>query len=88
MIVVLLELIKGLLLFPERAFRWSGRVLLEGPVKPLVSAVLLWFSGLDSLRQDPEFDIPWILSLVVILAFCGLSVFVLNKKVRGVEVVK
>ena len=38
--------------------------------------------------QDPEFDIPWILSLVVILAFCGLSVFALNKKVRGVEVVK
>jgi ABC-type transport system involved in multi-copper enzyme maturation permease subunit len=38
--------------------------------------------------QDPQFDIPWILSLLVILAFCGLSLFVLNKKIRGVEVVQ
>jgi ABC-type transport system involved in multi-copper enzyme maturation permease subunit len=38
--------------------------------------------------QDPTYDIPWIYSLLVLLAFCALSAFILNKKVRGVEVVK
>lgn len=38
--------------------------------------------------QDPQYDIPWVLSLLILAAFCTFSAFVLNKKIRGVEVVK
>jgi len=38
--------------------------------------------------QDPQYDIPWILSILVIGALCALSAWVLNRKIRGVEVVK
>ena len=38
--------------------------------------------------QDPQYDIPWVLSLIILIAFCAFSAFVLNKKIRGVEVVK
>ena len=38
--------------------------------------------------QDPEYDIPWVLSLLIIAVLCGVSGWVLNKKIRGVEVVR
>jgi len=38
--------------------------------------------------QEPQYDIPWVLSLLILAAFCIFSAFVLNKKIRGVEVVK
>jgi len=38
--------------------------------------------------QDPPFDIPWVLSLLILAAFCAFSAVILNKKIRGVEVVK
>lgn len=38
--------------------------------------------------QDPQLEIPWIYSLLVIVAFCAFSAFYLHKKVRGVEVVR
>lgn len=38
--------------------------------------------------QDPEYNIPWVLSLVILAALCGVSSWVLNKKIRGVEVVR
>jgi ABC-type Fe3+-siderophore transport system permease subunit len=38
--------------------------------------------------QEPQYDIPWVLSLLILAAFCTFSAFVLNKKIRGVEVVK
>ncbi len=38
--------------------------------------------------QDPQYDTPWVLSLLILAAFCTFSAFVLNKKIRGVEVVK
>jgi len=38
--------------------------------------------------QDPQYDIHWLLSLLVLIAFCMFSALVLNKKIRGVEVVK
>jgi ABC-type transport system involved in multi-copper enzyme maturation permease subunit len=37
---------------------------------------------------DPQYDIPWVLSLIILAGFCAFSAFVLNKKIRGVEVVK
>ncbi len=38
--------------------------------------------------QDPQFEIPWLLSFLAIGALCVLSAWVLHRKIRGVEVVK
>ena len=38
-------------------------------------------------RLQPRFDAPWLLSVLVIAALVGLSVLVLERRVRGVEVV-
>ena len=38
-------------------------------------------------RQTPRYDTPWIVSLMVLLALVALSVSVLERRVRGVEVV-
>jgi ABC-type transport system involved in multi-copper enzyme maturation permease subunit len=38
-------------------------------------------------RQTPRYDTPWIVSLMVLLALIALSVSVLERRVRGVEVV-
>lgn len=38
-------------------------------------------------RTPPRYDIPWIWSLVAVLAIMSLSVLVLERRVRGVEVV-
>ena len=38
-------------------------------------------------RQPPRYDTPWIVSLMVLLALVALSVSVLERRVRGVEVV-
>lgn len=39
-------------------------------------------------RQPPRYDTPWIVSLLVLLGLVVLSVSVLERRVRGVEVVK
>jgi hypothetical protein len=38
--------------------------------------------------QDPHYDIPWLLSLVIIAGLCSVSGWVLHRKIRGVEVVQ
>ena len=38
-------------------------------------------------RQPPRYDVPWIVSLVVIAGLIVLSISVLERRVRGVEVV-
>lgn len=38
--------------------------------------------------QDLPYDVPWLLSLLVILGICGLSALVLARQVRSVEVLK
>jgi len=38
-------------------------------------------------RQTPRYDTPWIVSLMVLLALVALSISVLERRVRGVEVV-
>jgi len=38
-------------------------------------------------RQPPRYDTPWIVSLMVLLALVALSISVLERRVRGVEVV-
>ncbi len=44
--------------------------------------------GASMFGQKPQYSVPWVLSLVVLSAICLLSVFVLKKRVRGVEIVK
>lgn len=38
-------------------------------------------------RQTPKYETPWIVSLLVLLALVALSISVLERRVRGVEVV-
>ncbi|MDD8016686.1 MAG: hypothetical protein PHX45_13480, partial [Acidobacteriota bacterium] len=38
--------------------------------------------------QKPPFDVPWPLSLAVLVAVCVLAGVALNKRIRGVEVIR
>ena len=40
-----------------------------------------------TFRMSPRYDTPWGVSLAVLVALIGLSVWVLSRRVRGVEVV-
>ena len=59
------------------------------------SSALAWLSFRANLEQigdvifrlQPRFDSPWLLSVGVVLALIGVSVLVLERRVRGVEVV-
>ena len=59
------------------------------------NSALAWLSFRANLGQigdaifriEPRFDSPWLLSVVVVVALIGLSVFMLERRVRGVEVV-
>jgi hypothetical protein len=44
--------------------------------------------GAALFKQNPIYDVPWILSLLVLLLICGASAFVLKKKIKGVQVIK
>ena len=59
------------------------------------STVMSWLSVSANLTQigdvifrlPPKYDTPWIVSLIMIAALVALSAFVLERRVRGVEVV-
>jgi len=59
------------------------------------SSALAWLSFRGNLEQigdvifrlQPRFDSPWLVSVGVVLALIGLSAWVLERRVRGVEVV-
>ena len=59
------------------------------------SSALAWLSLRANLEQigdvvfrlQPRFDSPWLLSVVVVLALIGGSAWLLERRVRGVEVV-
>ena len=59
------------------------------------SSMLAWLSlranveqiGDVIFRVPPRFESPWLLSLLVVAALIGLSVLMLERRVRGVEVV-
>lgn len=59
------------------------------------SSVLSWISIPANLRQvgdvifriTPRYDTPWVISLLAILVVIGASLWVLERRVRGVEVV-
>jgi len=38
-------------------------------------------------RQKPRFDTPWQVSLIVVLGLIALSISILERRVRGVEIV-
>ena len=44
--------------------------------------------GAALFKVKAPFDVPWLYSLLILLAICILSGFVLKKKARGVEVIK
>lgn len=44
--------------------------------------------GAFLFQQKPQYDISWVFSLLVILGICVLAALVINRKVRGVEVIK
>jgi ABC-type transport system involved in multi-copper enzyme maturation permease subunit len=59
------------------------------------SSMFAWISPTDSLAQvmdvlfrvKPRYDVPWTVSLLVVIALIALSISVLERRVRGVEVV-
>ena len=59
------------------------------------NSALAWLSFRANLGQigdaifriEPRYDAPWLLSVVVVVALIGLSVLMLERRVRGVEVV-
>ena len=57
-IVAVSEGVKGLLLSLGRRLRWVSCLLIQRPVKPLQSAVLLWMTRLDTLWGDSQLDPP------------------------------
>lgn len=44
--------------------------------------------GAALFHQKGRYDVPWVLSLIVLMSICALAVFILQKRVRGVEVIK
>ena len=44
--------------------------------------------GAYIFKQKTAYAIPWIYSLLILIGFCFVAIFVLRKKVRGVEIVK
>ena len=67
----------------------GARVLLTGnTAMSLVSITANMTQVLDViLRQTPRYDTPWVVSLLVLLGLVALSISVLERRVRGVEVV-
>ncbi len=82
------------------AILYFGVVVFSGAVFTILrgitgSSAFAWLSFRANLEQvgdvvfrlQPRFDAPWLLSVLVIAALVGLSVLVLERRVRGVEVV-
>ncbi len=82
------------------AILYFGVVVFSGAVFNILriitgSSAFAWLSFRANLEQigdvifrlQPRFDAPWVLSVLAIAALIGLSVFVLERRVRGVEVV-
>jgi len=79
---------------------YAGAVFFTDAVYGVVYSVtdnssLSWMSFPANLRQlgdvvfrlRPRYDTPWIVSLMVVAALIGVSMLVLERRVRGVEVV-
>lgn len=82
------------------AVLYAGALFFTGAVFTILrgatgSSGLAWLSFRANLEQigdvifrlQPRFDSPWPLSVLVVLLLIGLSVLVLDRRVRGVEVV-
>jgi ABC-type transport system involved in multi-copper enzyme maturation permease subunit len=44
--------------------------------------------GAFMFGQKAQYDVPWFYSFLILCAICGLSAFILKKKVKGVTIVK
>ena len=82
------------------AMLYAGAVLFTDALFNTLRAItgnsaLAWLSFRANLGQigdvifrlPPRFDSPWLLSVLVVVALIGLSVLLLERRVRGVEVV-
>lgn len=82
------------------AMLYAGTVLFTGIVYNIVSAAtrstaLAWLSYRANLEQisdvifrnSPRYDSPWLLSMLAIVTLIAVSLVVLERRVRGVEVV-
>ena len=82
------------------AMLYAGAVLFTDALFSTLRAItgnsaLAWISFRANLGQigdvifrlEPRFDSPWLLSILVVVALIVLSMFVLERRVRGVEVV-
>lgn len=77
----------GALFFSAAVFE-----ILRGATSSSATAWLSVRANVDQIgdvifRLGPRFESPWLLSVLVVLALTGLSVLVLERRVRGVEVV-
>ena len=79
---------------------YAGAVIFTGAMFDVLrgitgSSAWSWISFTASQQQvgdvifgaDPRYDTPWGVSLLVVAALVGLSVWILGRRVRGVEVV-
>jgi ABC-2 type transport system permease protein len=82
------------------AMLYAGSLLFTAALFNTVRAItastgLAWLSFTANLEQigdvifrlQPRYQSPWVLSLVVVVGLIALSLFVLERRVRGVEVV-
>ncbi|MBI3263773.1 MAG: hypothetical protein HYZ58_11575 [Acidobacteria bacterium] len=73
--------------FSDANFEALRHVLRTTSISWMSVPALLEQMGDVIFRQPPRYDTPWPISLLVILALVGVSALVLERKVRGVEVV-
>lgn len=73
--------------FSDANFEALRAVLRTTSISWMSVPALLEQMGDVIFRQPPRYDTPWPISLLVILALVGVSALVLERKVRGVEVV-
>lgn len=77
----------GVMFFADANFEALRYILRTTSISWLSPPALLEQMGDVIFRQHPRYDTPWPVSLFVIFALIGLSVFILERKIRGVEVV-
>ena len=73
--------------FSDANFEALRRVLRTTSISWMSVPALLEQMGDVIFRQSPRYQTPWPISLLVILGLVGVSALVLERKVRGVEVV-
>ncbi len=77
----------AVMFFSDANFEALRHVLRTTTISWMSAPALLEQMGDVIFRQRPRYDTPWAVSLFVILLLIGISAVILERKVRGVEVV-